>query len=83
MRTAYKAKTITGAQRRVRELQKQNDDLNELASRLMNERVALAKLAADGPAFFNPLEVMNAKRIRDGILARNGFGPDGKPFRNT
>lgn len=30
--------------------------------------LALAKLASDKPEFFNPLEVADAKRIRDYVL---------------
>jgi hypothetical protein len=73
----YKAKTLSGAQRRVRELLKQRDEANEVIGRLMHERIQLAKLAAKGPAFFNPLEAMEAEQIRDLVLARLNMNPDG------
>jgi hypothetical protein len=46
-------------------------------SRLLEERLALAKLAADGPAFYNPLDVIVAVKVRDEILHRHGLNPDG------
>lgn len=73
----YKAKTLSGAQRRVRELMKQREALNDLIEQLVRERHMLAKLAAKGPAFFNPLEVMEAEQLRDAVLDRLGMNPDG------
>ena len=37
--------------------------------RLKAERLALAKLAADEPQFFNPLDAFAAQKIRDDVLA--------------
>ena len=37
--------------------------------RLRVERLALAKLAAETPQFFNPLEAFAAQKIRDDVLA--------------
>lgn len=37
----------------------------------------LAKLAAKGPTFFNPLEAFAAEDVRDKILASMGMKPDG------
>ncbi len=72
----YKAKTITGAQSRVRELENQRRELlrclqeaDARVERLTDERQLLAKLAATGPAFFNPLEAFAAQKLRDSILA--------------
>jgi len=74
---AYKAKSLTGAQRRVRELEQQVAALNSLLNQWKCERTALAKLAAKGPAFFNPLEAIAAECLRDGILGSLGMRPDG------
>lgn len=74
---AYKAKSLTGAQRRVRELQQQIVALNNLLNQWNRDRIALAKLAATGPAFFNPLEAIAAEQIRDAILAKLKMNPDG------
>ena len=39
----------------------------------------MAKLAADGPCFYSPLDVMAAKEVRDRILWSFGLNPDGTP----
>lgn len=64
----YKAKSMAGAQRRVRELEKQVAAWREVAEKFHEERTLLAKLSAETPQFFNPLDVMEAKKIRDSIL---------------
>ena len=70
MKKTYKAKSLAGAQRRVRELTLQVSECKRIAG-------ILAKLSAKGPAFFNPLEAMAAEKIRDEILSRMGLNPDG------
>ena len=74
----YKAKSLDGAEKRVRELQRQLREASEILERWANERKALAKLAAKGPCFFNPLEAFAAETIRDEILFHCGLAPDGK-----
>jgi|GEM_PF-4353134 len=64
----YKARSLKAAERAVRSLTKQRDELDELLAIFDRERKMLAKLAADTPQFFNPLDVMEAKKIRDLIL---------------
>lgn len=64
----YKAKSLSGAQARVRQLMKHIDTYESICVRMRAELIACAKLAADGPAFSNPLDVMDAKRIRDRVL---------------
>jgi hypothetical protein len=64
----YKAKSLAGAQRRVRDLERQISERNTLLERWAHERLMLAKLAAETPQFFNPLTVMEAQQIRDAIL---------------
>lgn len=65
----YKAKTITGAERRVRELQRDLRRVRKLLAEYASERRALARLAAETPQFSNPLDVWEAKAIRDRILS--------------
>lgn len=67
---AYIAKTLSGAQARVRQLQRQIHERDELLKQFDLERVMMAKLAADSPQFYNPIIVAEAKRIRDRILSR-------------
>ena len=64
----YKAKTLKGAQTRVRQLQKQITACHDLLNRFDYERKMLAKLAAETAQFYNPLDVLEAKRIRDHLL---------------
>lgn len=66
----HKFKSIDGAVRRIRELQRAIQDRDELLNRWSRERQLLAKLAADEPHFFNPLDVAQAKKIRDAILSK-------------
>ena len=81
----YKAKTITGAQARVRLLERQLAECHELLREFDVERKALAKLAANGPAFNSPLEAIHAEQVRDRILRRMNLNPDGSfaPFRHA
>ena len=46
--------------------------LREEVKRLMGERLLMAKLAADTPQFYNPLDVYQAKQLRDRILKAGG-----------
>ena len=79
----HRYKSIDGAVRRIRELEKQIKELDDIASRLSNETVALAKLAATGPTFFNPLGAFAAEAIRDRILRdKCRLNPDGSFIRN-
>lgn len=64
----YKAKTLSGAQARVRTLERRITHLVGLIDKLDKERRALAKLAAKEPMFFNPLDVWEAEKVRDRIL---------------
>jgi len=51
-------------------------ELAKEVSRLEKERNLMAKLASDKPQFFNPLVVMEAKKIRDGILKGDKINKD-------
>lgn len=80
----YTAKSIAGAQRRVRELEKHIVNLDSIIGYWIDREKncanlckILARLAARGPAFFNPLEAMAAENVRDGILREMGMNPDG------
>lgn len=73
----YKAKSITGAQDYVRRLLKLRRETEALLDSYARDRIMLAKLAAEGPIFFNPIYVAEAKNIRDEILKSLGMNPDG------
>lgn len=77
MMRAYKAKSIAGAERRVRQLQAQINVMNQILDRWKAERNLLARLAATGQAFFNPLDAMAAEKLRNELLASLGMHPDG------
>ena len=64
----YKAKSISGAEREVRRLRKSFKHFVDLFEEAHKDRVILAKLAAEGPCFFDPLTVIKAKRRRDELL---------------
>lgn len=55
----------------VRDLERDRNHNRVCIERLEAERLLLAKLAAKEPQFFNPLEAMDAQRLRDRILAEN------------
>jgi hypothetical protein len=77
----YQAKTLSGAQSRVRQLQKQLFSMAETLGQYRNDRKWMAMLAAEGPCFSNPLEAMAAKIRRDEILrVQCGLNPDGTPL---
>lgn len=49
-------------------------DIQQLHARIRElkfERLMLAKLAAETPQFFNPLNAAHAKLIRDRVLSQN------------
>lgn len=74
----YVAKSLAAAQREVRRLRKLVDRLRKISDAEFDNTKALAMLAADGPAFDNPLHVVAAKKIRDTILRlRCRLNPDG------
>jgi hypothetical protein len=77
----YRAKTLSGAQTYVRMLLKSRRQIIELLERYAVERKQMAMLAADGPAFTNPLQAMAAKLVRDEILRSEcRMNPDGSPL---
>lgn len=65
----YKAKTISGAQARVRLLERRLFDSNLLLERYAYERRLLARLAAKTAQFSNPLDAWEAETVRDRILS--------------
>jgi hypothetical protein len=73
----HRFKSIEGAVRRIREMDKIIARDEEICQRYANDRRLLARLCADGPCFNNPLEVFAAKRRRDEILREDGLKPDG------
>jgi hypothetical protein len=85
MKTAPRIRTIRGAQIHLGKLNAQIDRQAEVIVRLC-EKVAqlecdcvdLAKVAAEGPCFNNPLDAWAAKTLRDRILrVKCGLLPDG------
>jgi chorismate mutase len=56
-------------------LRKKIAERDRLIDRWAAERVTLAKLAAETPQFYNPLDVADAKRLRDHILSNNSGQP--------
>lgn len=82
----YRAKTLIGAERMVRRWRRAHAgvlaDLKKSAAiieELKMHRRTLAKCAADGPCFDNPMFAAAAKILRDRILRDEcGLSPDGK-----
>lgn len=86
----YKAKTISGAEARVRNLQKQIKERDRWLGLLRRERdlalreleatredcVMLAKLSLER-AFFSPTQVWAAQAVRNRVLENAGLKPDG------
>ena len=70
-------KSLESAERRIRQLQQRIKDYEAICARKTDELHLLAKLAATGPAFFNPLEAAAAEKIRDALLYRMRMNPDG------
>jgi hypothetical protein len=80
-------KSIESAEARIRILERRIQEYEGICTRYkgdyetaQNVCLMLAKLAADGPAFYNPLEAMAAKQGRDMILHGAGINPDGSPI---
>lgn len=70
-------KSVEAAERRVRLLEKRRDEYEEICQRYERQLIALAKLAATGPAFYNPLEVAAVEELRDRLLRSIRLNPDG------
>lgn len=78
----YTAKSLPSAQRLARYLRKQLDEAHERIARFHQDRLLLAKLAAKGPCFHNPLEAMAAETVRDEILLKHlRLLPNGRPAK--
>ncbi len=65
----YKAKTISGAQQRVRQLERHLTLVTRLLDEAAKDRRLLARLAAKTPQFSNPIDVWRAEKVRDRVLA--------------
>jgi len=81
----YKAKTLSGAQAEVRSLRRHLESCHKLVDKFAGENkelraqlVEMAKLAADGACFDNPILVARVTKLRDEILRSIGLAPDGK-----
>lgn len=62
--------SLKSAVRAVRRLRKQVAERDALINIFDSDRRLMAKLAADKPQFSNPLEVMEANKIRDLLLMK-------------
>jgi predicted aminopeptidase len=82
----YRATSLPAAQREVRALRKRLTEFRALLDRYAAnlkqceaDRRELAKLAAKGPAFDNPLRAFAAETLRDQVLLHEcRLNPDGK-----
>lgn len=74
-------KTLENAERRVRLLERRLQEYEDICRMKNAELDLLAKLAAAGPAFFNPLEAAAAELTRNTRLRMLGMYPDGKFIR--
>ncbi len=76
----HRYKSIDGAVRRIRNLEKMIARYEGYCLRYEAELKAVSMMAADGPAFDNSLVAMGAKEIRDRVLREKcGLQPDGQP----
>ena len=78
----YKAKSLSGAEKRVRQLRKQIKERDSLLHQFDRDRRLMAMLASDTPQFDNPLLVYEAKQIRDRILALPNAAGEPQPPDN-
>lgn len=79
----HKFKSIDGAVRRIRELEGQVRERDYVLTLWLHERIALAKLAAYTPQFDNTLDIVEAIRIRDAIMAQIGLTVPGSGVGNA
>lgn len=82
-----KQKSVEAAARKARSAEHKNsrmehyiETLERDRRRLENTCELLAKLAADGPAFYDPGEVVAATLARNAILERLGMNADASPI---
>jgi hypothetical protein len=78
-RKPYKPRSLKGAEVYVRNLRFQLSEMERYDRWKSHALNMLAKLAAEGPSFSNPLDVYEAKKIRDQILDSLGLTPEGRP----
>lgn len=81
MAKPYQAKTLSGAQARVRLLERRLREMDALLGKYQDDLETMLKLAADGPAFNNPIEAAVAKGRRNVLLRQwCRLNPDGTPL---
>lgn len=66
----HRYKSIEGAVRAIRGLERQIEQYRAICKEMDHERLLLAKLASKEPEFFNPLIVIEAEKIRDRLLKK-------------
>ena len=72
-------KTHAAAEQRLAQVEKKLEQETARVGRYRKQMTMLAKLAADGPCFFNPLHVSEAKALRNDLLYEAGLRPNGQP----
>lgn len=77
MQKPYKARSLKAAEKRVNLLRRHVQELDAIARFYKLERDLIARLAATGPAFFNPLDAAEAEGIRNRVLREQRMNPDG------
>lgn len=72
-------KTHAAAEQRLAQVEEKLEQERDRLERCRQQMLMLAKLAADGPCFFNPLHVAEAKALRNDLLYQAGLRPNGQP----
>ncbi len=80
-RKPYKPRTLKGAESYVKNLRFQLAEMERYDRWKTHAINMLARLAADGPTFFDPMKVAEARKIRDETLKNLGLNPDGTPLK--
>ena len=74
-------KTHAMAEQRLNQVEKKLEQERDRVERHRQNMLLLAKLAADGPCFDNPLNAMEAKALRNDLLYQAGLRPDGSAVK--
>jgi hypothetical protein len=72
-------KTHAAAEQRLAQVEAKLEQERDRVERCRQQMLMLAKLAADGPCFLNPLHVAEAKALRNDLLYQAGLRPNGQP----
>jgi len=72
-------RTHAEAEQRLSQVEKKLEQERDRVELCRQRMLMLAKLAADGPCFFNHLHVAEAKALRNDLLYQAGLRPNGQP----